>query len=354
MNKIVFAVEAQNQASNIVRCLRALQSVPYFNKQIIVIDDASVDDTCLLAEPYADKIIKKSQQETGFAGSRNIALRESAGAYLFIIDADIEITQLDPQTIIDFFYHHPKVIALSGRYLTVNGDISGKLEYNKLLDVRRERLYFKANKTYVYDLRNYATFSGGMCCIDNTDPQRLIAYRHHQSLHADDLMWQIELLRRGYQFAHHAEFRALHHHVRDHKKGMLKNVLEAKGSVWLAMMLLGQGELPPLQEQLGSVPLLMPLGIAILGKWPLAGGMSILLGISPYIWVSLSDARLTVKEKIAFVHYFFIKQVLHSYYYARALVGPGYSLQTRLRLLWLGCYSDICAKGAWIRRALQD
>ncbi len=286
MDKIVFAIEEKNQASTIKVCLEALRKICYDNMEIILIDDGSIDNTCEIAAPYVDRIIIKGDQNNGLAGSRNIALELSQGAYLFIIDGDIEVTELEPEKIIAFLKIHSEVIALSGHYKVPNGVD----DYNKLLDIRREKIFFKDKLTYIYGYHNYTTFSGGFCCINNTSPERVIRFQHHKSLHADDLLWQVELIKKGYKLAYYPELVGIHHHLRDHKHGFMKTVSEAKGNVWFTMALLSQKGFPPVLEQVICVPILFVAGILILFKSILLGVLFILFGVLPYLWIGISTA----------------------------------------------------------------
>jgi glycosyltransferase involved in cell wall biosynthesis len=63
------------------------------NKEIIVVDDGSRDDTLRIARSFESKILKVlSQDNTGACGARNRALSSAQGDYIQWLDADDLLT----------------------------------------------------------------------------------------------------------------------------------------------------------------------------------------------------------------------------------------------------------------------
>ena len=81
-------VPALNEAPQIVYCLRSLndQSIDKGRYEIIVVDGGSVDQTCSIAERYADKVI--IQTDPGIGGARRNGAEAASGRVLAFTDAD--------------------------------------------------------------------------------------------------------------------------------------------------------------------------------------------------------------------------------------------------------------------------
>lgn len=92
-------VPAYNVADYINACVDSILSDSYPNKEIIVVDDGSTDQTAKLLRPYSDagkiKLIEKSNG--GLSETRNTGIKNASGEYITFIDSDdvIEKDSLD-------------------------------------------------------------------------------------------------------------------------------------------------------------------------------------------------------------------------------------------------------------------
>lgn len=90
-NDILFSViiPAYNAAETIGRAIDSVlaQSYPYY--EIIVIDDASTDDTKVVVQQYGDKVqLIEKLFNTGGSGARNAGMDVAKGQYIAFLDAD--------------------------------------------------------------------------------------------------------------------------------------------------------------------------------------------------------------------------------------------------------------------------
>ena len=79
-------------AYNVDWCIgRAVDSVlaqDYPARELIVVNDGSIDDTRAVLEAYGDKITLIDQQNRGMSAARNVAIRSARGTYIAFLDAD--------------------------------------------------------------------------------------------------------------------------------------------------------------------------------------------------------------------------------------------------------------------------
>jgi len=89
---ISFVIPAHNEASEISACLetihRAAEAIewPY---EVIVVDDASNDETAAIAAAYEARVIRVDHRQ--IAATRNAGAAEAAGDILVFVDADTQI-----------------------------------------------------------------------------------------------------------------------------------------------------------------------------------------------------------------------------------------------------------------------
>lgn len=92
MNKFSVIVPAYNSASKICRCVNSIISQSFKDLEIILIDDASNDDTLAKMEYCASKdpriIVFHNNKNMGAGYSRNIGIEASSGNYVTFVDSD--------------------------------------------------------------------------------------------------------------------------------------------------------------------------------------------------------------------------------------------------------------------------
>jgi GT2 family glycosyltransferase len=81
-------VPARNCPSQLRACLTALKATTYSAYEILVVDDASTDETAAVAEEMGVRCLRREQQ-AGPAVARNQGAKAASGEYIFFVDADV-------------------------------------------------------------------------------------------------------------------------------------------------------------------------------------------------------------------------------------------------------------------------
>jgi GT2 family glycosyltransferase len=107
-------VPARNAADHMGRCVDAVwrDGVPV---ELIVVDDASTDETAALARAGQAHVIAL-QWHKGPAAARNIGVAASHCEMLIFVDADIEVNVGSIERMIAFLDDHPEFAAVFGSY----------------------------------------------------------------------------------------------------------------------------------------------------------------------------------------------------------------------------------------------
>ena len=81
-----------NHGKHLSNCLKSILKQSYNNLEIIVVDDASKDNTKKFVESFTSKKIKYFQlkEHQGVAFSRNFGIKKALGEFVFFTDADCE------------------------------------------------------------------------------------------------------------------------------------------------------------------------------------------------------------------------------------------------------------------------
>lgn len=101
--RVSIIVPARNEAQNLPKLLRSLAALDYPDVEVLVVDDASTDDTRALAETYAAytdgliRVLRSRGPGPGWTGKNaacDVGARKATGDWLLFTDADTEHTPL--------------------------------------------------------------------------------------------------------------------------------------------------------------------------------------------------------------------------------------------------------------------
>ena len=148
--KISLLIPAHNEEDGIRHALEAAIDATYQNKEIIVIDDGSTDNTYKIAHEFARKKLIKLIRREKASGSKATALNYGAayatGDILISIDGDTIIERKSLDEIAKYF-EDKRVIAVSGNVRTISGangvqNLLTKLQaYEYLISMEMGRRY---------------------------------------------------------------------------------------------------------------------------------------------------------------------------------------------------------------------
>ncbi len=112
---ISIIVPAYNNSKELKECLSALNTPIYSGSEIIVVDDASTDDTPSVAAQMGARVLRLGKN-SGPAAVRNYGAGHAHGEILFFVDADVVIGPETVGNVVRFFEEHQDVAAVFGSY----------------------------------------------------------------------------------------------------------------------------------------------------------------------------------------------------------------------------------------------
>ena len=103
MEKISIIIPSFNSSKTIEECLNAATKLDYGNYEVIVVDDASRDNSAKIIKKFPCRLIRV-KNNVGAAESRNIGARHAKGSILLFMDSDIIIPRNALKLAVRFFY----------------------------------------------------------------------------------------------------------------------------------------------------------------------------------------------------------------------------------------------------------
>jgi glycosyltransferase involved in cell wall biosynthesis len=90
--------------------------VPLSEAEIIVVDDASTDETRAVAAAHTSVRLLQLSRNSGPSSARNLGARHARGEVLFFVDADVVVMPGAVQRVARAFDEHPEAAAIFGSY----------------------------------------------------------------------------------------------------------------------------------------------------------------------------------------------------------------------------------------------
>lgn len=106
---------AYNVEKYIREAIESILKQTYTNWELIIIDDASEDNTCKVIKTYESEQIKllRNKRNLGLAQSLNIAYQQAKGKYLFRLDSDDVALSNRIAEQVNFMEKYPEIVACS-------------------------------------------------------------------------------------------------------------------------------------------------------------------------------------------------------------------------------------------------
>lgn len=122
--KVSIITPSFNQGRFIEETIRSILTQDYPNIEYIVIDGGSTDNTLEILKKYSDKIIWKSELDSGQVQAINKGLKMATGEILAWQNADDTYLPYTISTVVDFFQKSPDVGMVYGyfNYIDENGN----------------------------------------------------------------------------------------------------------------------------------------------------------------------------------------------------------------------------------------
>ena len=114
-------ITCYNQARYLAEAIESALAQTHARREVVVIDDGSVDDTAGVAARYPDvKCVRQSN--AGLSAARNAGIRESRGEFLVFLDADDRLLPDALRAGLDGFLVRPECAFISGHYRMMRED----------------------------------------------------------------------------------------------------------------------------------------------------------------------------------------------------------------------------------------
>lgn len=123
-NKLSIIIVSYNSQDFIERCINSLLKNIAKDTEVIIVDNASTDNTLHLLEKSTDSIkLIKSEKNLGFAKACNLGANNSSGKYLFFLNPDTEVQSPIFDELINFYESQENIGIVAPKLIMPDGII---------------------------------------------------------------------------------------------------------------------------------------------------------------------------------------------------------------------------------------
>ncbi|MBS7622427.1 glycosyltransferase family 2 protein [Candidatus Bathyarchaeota archaeon] len=135
---VSIVVANYNNRNLLARCLDSITELVYQNFEVIVVDDASTDDSIRYVREHYKNFsrlkIAENSQNLGYAESNNIGARIAGGDYVFLLNNDTEVTPTSVSRLVEVMESDPSIGVCQSKLLNMEDrnrvdSIGGFLDY---------------------------------------------------------------------------------------------------------------------------------------------------------------------------------------------------------------------------------
>jgi GT2 family glycosyltransferase len=104
-----------NGARWLPACLQSLRRIEFPSFEVVVVDNASADDSLEVLQSYPEVKLIRSERNLGFAGGNNLGLPHCAGAYVLLLNNDTVVTPGFLGPLCEYLDKHSEVAVVQGK-----------------------------------------------------------------------------------------------------------------------------------------------------------------------------------------------------------------------------------------------
>lgn len=204
-----------NQSIITLDMLASLRRISYSNIEIIVVDNASPNDSPdELKEQYPEIKLIKSEVNLGFAGGNNLGLQVATGAYIFFINNDTLVPENCLEPLVATLQQHPEVGMVSPKIKFFEaGNPVQYAGFTKLnpWTMRNRCIGYAQPDDGSFDTPGYTSaMHGAAMMISRTTLEKVGNMAECYFLYYEELDWAARIQRAGYKLYYQPKSYILH------------------------------------------------------------------------------------------------------------------------------------------------
>lgn len=151
---ITYVIVNYNVKDYLLECLASVYAVDSFPYEVIVVDNASKDESLkAVREKYPQTIIIENSQNRGFPAANNQAFKIAKGKYIFMLNPDAALTGNAASSLLSFMEKNPETDIIAPQLLNTDGSLQQSVwRFPTIASIFSEMYYLKTPKKNYDDI----------------------------------------------------------------------------------------------------------------------------------------------------------------------------------------------------------
>lgn len=223
--KISVIIVSWNVAGSLKRCLESVFVTQYLNLEVIVIDNASSDNSVKVAKSFSKAKVIVNTQNSGFPKAVNVGLRQSGGDYILILNPDTRIPKDFFIKALDFAASRPDMGVMGPKFTDLDSSPQGS--------IFKESTIFKNYPKYSLDTVSEVDAVSGACMFL---PKRTIAqigkFTEEVFMYYEDLDYCRRIRNAGLKVYYNPDISIVHEHGQSSRQSPNAQKYLWQSSLW--------------------------------------------------------------------------------------------------------------------------
>jgi GT2 family glycosyltransferase len=165
---VSIVIVSHNTRTDLERCLESLHAAPpRASHEIVVVDNASADDSADAARRWPDVRVIDTGSNAGFARANNIGMRATSSAVVLLLNSDTIVPPGAIDRLVAELDRDPEVAIVGPRLVDGNG--RAELSFGRMIgplnELRQKRLSSSADVERLTRQRQYPDWVSGACLL---------------------------------------------------------------------------------------------------------------------------------------------------------------------------------------------
>ena len=222
--KISIIIPVYNVENYLRQCIESILEQEYEEKEIILVDDGSTDNSGSICDEYADKyenVLVIHKENGGLSDARNVGLAKAAGEYVLFVDSDDFVEENSLSPIVEIVNANPvDVVLLEAQKYYADGTNIPMCD-----GISKEMVYKKAKKDILNSISKCPKYPASAC--SKLIRRELISEDifFEKGLLSEDLDWSMKLFLKANTFDY---CDTVYYNYRQNRVGSITNTINPK------------------------------------------------------------------------------------------------------------------------------
>jgi hypothetical protein len=221
-------IVSYNTVDHLRACLASLRrSTDLPATEVFVVDNASSDGSAdMVAHEFPEVRLIRSPINGGYAHANNLALRETRGRAVMLLNPDTEVGPNDVSVLLTYLTSHPEAAAVGPKLVRADGSLdlacrrsfpTPEIAFYRMVGLSRlfprSRRFGRYNLTYLDpDVETEVDALAGACMIVRRETIEQVGLLDERFfMYGEDVDWAYRMKERGWHIRYNPSVAILHH-----------------------------------------------------------------------------------------------------------------------------------------------